>query len=187
MLEFLEHIDQQIFLFLNGMHNSFFDVFFWWFSNKYFWFPFYTLLIFILIKRDKKKGVFAVLALIVLVTLTDQGSVHLFKNVFQRYRPCHNLDLQGLVHIVNNKCGGTFGFVSSHASNAFALAIFTLLYFKNKTHSWIILLWATIMAYSRIYLGVHYPADVVVGGIFGGILGWLIFSSFINLEKRFSK
>ena len=134
MLEFLEHIDQQIFLFLNGMHNSFFDVFFWWFSNKYFWFPFYALLIYILIKRDKQKGAFAVLALIILITLSDQGSVYLFKNLFQRYRPCHNVDLQGLVHIVNNKCGGTYGFISSHASNSFALALFTILYFKQNVY-----------------------------------------------------
>jgi undecaprenyl-diphosphatase len=181
LIEFLKHIDQQLFIFLNGIHNSFFDTIVWWYSNKYFWFPFYAFLIFFLIKRDKKKGTLAVLALIILVTLSDQGSVHLFKNVFQRYRPCHNIDLQSIVHIVNNKCGGKFGFVSSHASNAFAMAVFTLLYFKNKKYTWIILVWATLMAYSRIYLGVHYPADVVCGGLFGGILGYFVFYIYSKL------
>lgn len=92
-----------------------------------------------------------------------------------RYRPSHNFDLQGLVHLVNGYSGGLFGFVSSHAANSFGIAIFTALFLKNKWYWIFILLWAVLVSYSRIYLGVHYPADIIGGMVLGCFWAVIIF------------
>ena len=103
-----------------------------------------------------------------------------------RLRPCHEPVLDGLVYLVKNKCGGEFGFFSSHASNHFALATFlsSLLGKKIKYFSFLIFLWAALISYSRIYLGVHYPGDVFAGIIVGSVLGF-IFSKIFSLLKHF--
>ena len=121
-----------------------------------------------------------------LIFLSDQISVHLFKDVFQRLRPCHEPELEGMVHIVNGKCGGSYGYYSSHASNVFAVAIFviSLLGRKNMLTVSLIMLWAGVIIYSRIYLGVHYPLDVISGAIAGSLLGWMIARFCKNVLKR---
>ena len=107
-----------------------------------------------------------ILAAVLAIVLSDQISVHAFKEVFLRYRPCHNLVLQSQVHL-NGGCGGTYGFISSHAANTFALAMFLSLLFngKIKYFTLFILVWASFVSYSRIYNGVHYPADIACGAI----------------------
>ena len=115
---------------------------------------------------------------ILVVSLADQSSVHLFKNVFQRLRPCHEPALEGLVHLVNNKCGGQYGFISSHAANTFGVAFLALLWIRKRWFTAVMLLWALLVAYSRIYLGVHYPGDVLVGGLWGAGCGALLFVLF---------
>ncbi len=176
MIETLKNLDTELFLALNGLHNSFFDFLMFWASNKLIWIPLYLYFIYLLIKNYKWKTIGIFVAVIVLITLADQLSVHLFKNVFQRFRPCHEPSLEGLVHIVNGKCGGRFGFISSHAANTFALAVFLILFLgkKYRYFTFLILLWAVFVSYSRIYLGVHYPGDVIVGAIFGSALGFII-------------
>ena len=131
MLDFLKQIDQSIFLALNGCHSPFFDSFFWWMSNKYIWIPLYLFMAYLIIRKYKRQSWLIIISAIILVIVTDQTSVHFFKNVFMRYRPSHNLNLQGLVHSVNGYTGGLYGFVSSHAANTFSVAIFTLLFFGN--------------------------------------------------------
>ena len=184
MLEFLISLDTQLFLFLNNLNNSFFDIIFFWISYKYTWIPFYIALIYFFIKKKHFKGLITIALLVIVIVLCDQISVHLFKEVFQRLRPCHNPNLNDLVHIVNGKCGGKYGFVSSHAANSFGLAIFTLLYFKNRTYSYLVILWALITAYSRVYLGVHFPLDVICGGILGGFIAWGVFCIYKLLQKK---
>ena len=113
------------------------------------------------------------------IIIADQSSVQLFKNTFQRLRPCHNEAISNLVHIVNNKCGGLYGFVSSHATNTFAFAVFTSLFFSKKYISLLLIFWALVVSYSRIYLGVHYPLDVIGGGILGLTIGILVFKIYL--------
>jgi undecaprenyl-diphosphatase len=176
MIEWLEHIDQMLFLKINGAHTPFFDALFYWISNKYIWIPLYVFFVVLLLKKHKKKAVFYIVAAVVLIALSDLISVHLFKNLIQRYRPSHNMDLQNLVHLVNDYAGGQFGFVSSHASNTMALAIFMIMSmsFEKKIFVALILFWTLIVSYSRIYLGVHYPADVIAGMALGIILAFII-------------
>ncbi|MFW5656681.1 MAG: phosphatase PAP2 family protein [Bacteroidota bacterium] len=174
-METLISLDTQLFLFLNGLHSPFWDTVMWHISGKWEWVPLYALMLAWMVRRFGVKAIWIVLGAALVVTLADQSSVKLFKNVFERLRPCHNPALDEFVHRVNNKCGGKYGFVSSHAANSFAIAMYTLLVFKNRAYTWFILLWAAIVSYSRIYLGVHYPGDILGGALLGIFLGWLVY------------
>ena len=125
-----------------------------------------------------------ILLVVVLIFLSDWTSVHLFKNIFQRLRPCHNPDIAQLVHLVNNHCGGQYGFVSSHAANVFALAGYTLLIIKNRYFTIGIIFWAILVGYSRIYLGVHYPGDILGGAALGFGIGILVYWLYRLLGKK---
>lgn len=186
MLEILDNLDTSIFLFINGIHNSFFDVVMVYVSSKLFWLPLYLLLLYLIYKEKKKKTILVLLFVAILITLSDQLSVHAFKNVFQRPRPCHAIDLQLVVHIVE-KCGGKYGFVSSHAANSFALAVFIVGLLKSSYRwiPWLMFLWAAVTIYSRVYLGVHYPGDVIAGAFLGALIGWLVLLTYRVTEKRF--
>lgn len=174
-MEWLIAKDKLVFLWINGVHHPFFDNWMVWISGNVFWIPFYAFIIWLLWKKYAWKVVLLLLVLALLVLLSDQGSVQLFKNVFQRLRPCHDPSLEGMVHIVNGKCGGQFGFVSSHAANVFAVASFLMLLFRRYWVSVALVSWAGLVSYSRIYLGVHFPGDVVCGAVFGMGTGVLVF------------
>lgn len=173
----IKDLDIQLFLFLNGKHNGIFDVVMYWFSHKLFWIPLYVYFLFLAYKQVGKHIWLMLIAVVLLITLSDQLSVHAFKNMFERYRPCHNLLIQDQVHILKGHCGGTFGFVSSHAANVFALATFLSLFFKNniKYFSLSAFVWASLVAYSRVYGGVHYPADIAAGAVLGMGIGIVVF------------
>jgi len=186
MIEALKNLDTEFFLAINGSHNSIFDFLMFWASNKLIWIPLYLFFLYLLIKNNKWKTVGIFLSIILLIVLSDQGSVLLFKNVFLRLRPCHEPQLEGLVHLVNGKCGGQFGFISSHASNSFALAIFLIQFLGKKYRFFtvLVLFWALMVAYSRVYLGVHYPGDVIVAAVFGNLLGFMISKVYFLVSPR---
>ena len=173
MLDFLHHIDKNLFLLLNGLHNDFFDGVMWWISAKYTWIPFYACILGWLIYKYRLRSLVIIVSIVLLITASDQGSVHLFKNVFERLRPCHNPELKDLVHLVNNRCGGLYGFVSSHAANSFALASFLIPLFRQRWFTAVLITWAVLVGYSRIYLGVHYPFDIIAGASFGCLVGYI--------------
>jgi undecaprenyl-diphosphatase len=176
MLIFLQDIDKSLFLFLNSLHNSTFDFLMYWISVKWLWIPLYALLLYLIIREYKWKSLLILLFVAILITMSDQLSVHLFKNTVERLRPCHNPEIMDMVHLVNDHCGGLYGFISSHAANSFALAVFLIGFLgkKYKYFTLLILFWAAIVSYSRVYLGVHYPGDIIAGGIFGAILGYTL-------------
>lgn len=176
MLEALKQFDRELFLLINGCNSEAFDSIMVLISGKFSWIPFYAFLFYLMIRVVGKNIIYIIPAVVLLITLSDQGSVILFKNHFQRLRPCHEESLKPIIHLANGSCGGQFGFISSHASNTMAISVFVLLFLRNKyrTYLSLIILFPFIVSYSRIYLGVHYPGDVVCGMIFGAAIGCLV-------------
>lgn len=185
-MEFIENIDLQLFLLLNGAHNSFFDPIMSFLSERWVWIPLYALLAYWLWKHYGKKVISILLFAALLITSSDQLS-GVIKKTSQRYRPCHNTEILNKVH-VNGSCGGQFGFVSSHAANTFGIAMFLFLlmrsYDQRKYIYVVLFVWATLVSYSRIYNGVHYPADIIGGALVGMGLASLWYAIFIKLTPK---
>lgn len=178
MITALKNIDEQLLLFINGLHSPFLDQVMWVVSDAFFGIPFYFLFFYLAIHYfGWKKAAILILIGVLAVGLADLGSKYLFKEVFLRYRPTHHLLLGQKIHLVNDYRGGKYGFVSSHAANMFAIAVFlgASFYRKNKGILYLMLLWAALISYSRMYLGVHYPSDVFVGGLFGALIGFVLY------------
>lgn len=177
-MDWLQQIDTRIFLAINGLHNETWDAIMWWISGKATWWPFYLLLLCFLGWKKRWHLVPMILFIVAGIVVTDQTSVHLFKELFQRLRPCHEPSLEGLVHLVNNRCGGQYGFISSHAANSFGVAVLLSFWIRNRWFTAVMVCWALLVSYSRIYLGVHYPGDVIAGALWGFICGWLFYLLF---------
>ncbi|HOU51265.1 MAG TPA: phosphatase PAP2 family protein [Smithella sp.] len=171
-IDIIKKWDQEFFLFLNGLHNGFFDGFMFAFSQKIVWVLFIISIIYVLIRFSKRNAVWLILALILCVVLADQIASGIIKDTVQRLRPSRDPSLSSLVHSVNGYTGGKYGFVSSHVANTFAFALLSSLLFRRMIYTVTVFLWAAVIAYSRIYLGVHYPLDIL-GGIFVGIIAAL--------------
>ena len=174
MIEYLNSLDTKLFLFLNGLHNAFFDPIMYWFSDKLIWVPMYVIIAFFIIWKYKMRGVIILLITGLVIALCDQTASHLIKNLTHRLRPSHEPALAGLIHLSKAGPGGLYGFVSSHAANAFGLATFLYFVLDNRFRflKYWLFLWAALVSYSRIYNGVHYPADVIVAAILSSLIGW---------------
>lgn len=175
MLERIKEWDTELFIYLNGLHTPPLDVAMYWITDRLFWVPFYLLIILFVYKHYGLPGFWLLAAVGLSVSLADQFTSNLMKPYFARPRPCYDPDLLRVVHVVRG-CGGQFGFASSHASTTFALATSLWLFLRRTfRYTWLMFGWAALVSYSRIYVGVHYPVDLVVGATAGAIIAWLVY------------
>jgi undecaprenyl-diphosphatase len=172
MLEVLKDVDQHVFLFLNGLHCALLDPVFYYGTQTVTWFPLYALLFFLVIRQYRWRAVWVILLAFLMVSVSDQLS-NVVKEMVARPRPTYEPGIAG-VHTVNGYLGGQYGFYSAHASTNLALAVFMIVVMGRPFpyFSTIMIFYAVFMSYTRIYLGVHYPGDILAGWIAGGLFGW---------------
>ncbi|MVM37516.1 phosphatase PAP2 family protein [Spirosoma sp. HMF3257] len=178
MLQTLNRLDTDLFLWLNSHYTPWLDPIMIWVTERNSWFPFYALLIGWLIYRYRKQTIGFILTIVAAVALADQATSSVLKPLTHRLRPCHEFALQKLIHPVM-ECGGLYGFASSHAATTFALST-SLWLLLGKQHPWLkwVFLWAAVVSYSRIYVAAHYPLDVLTGtgvGVLAARLAVFIF------------
>lgn len=184
MLEKLLSLDVELFVFLNGLGSETYDGLWLFITKQSNWIPLFLLLLyFIYTKLGAKQTLYLLLFVAVLITFTDQ-TTNLFKNGFQRLRPCNNPEINSFIRIV--KHSNSFSFFSGHAANSMAVATFIFFNFKDKVKFFgFLFLWPLIFAYSRIYLGLHYPVDILTGYLFGFTFGFVMFKAYKMAQKKY--
>lgn len=180
---FLSLLDEKVLLFLNGFHTPFWDDVMWTVTGKWVWIPFYVFLAVCVFRHASwKRGLLCLLLIGATITLADQFCGSLLRQAVERMRPSNpDNPVSAFVHIVNDYHGGRYGFPSCHAANSFALATFLSLFFRNRKATVLLMLWAALVSYSRIYLGVHYPGDILAGMFFGSFFALLLFRVYCYL------
>ena len=194
-METLLHWDTDFFLFLNGWHTDWADVFFWIVSQIWTWLPLYIFILWMLVKKFGKHSWISILLFFLIIFCTDQ-TCNILKNNVKRHRPSHTEAIADDIQLVRKPnghyyYGGQYGFPSAHAANSMALAIAVFLFFgKEKKKRWILpamIAWSLLLAYSRIYLGVHFPLDILVGFLVGGCWAWLLSRLYHHFQKKISE
>ena len=174
MIEWLDSLDRALLLYLNGLNNEFLDDLMFRLTDQLYWFPFFAIVLFVMFKKYRWQGIYLVLGIALTITFADQFTSRFMKPFFARFRPSHQPELEGLIHIVNGYKGGLYGFASSHAANSFGVSLFMYMMTRDRiSWIWVMFVWAAIFSYTRIYLGVHYPGDILVGALVGMLMGYL--------------
>ena len=184
MLDYLNDIDTDALLAVNGLHDIFQDALWWMVSAKWSSLLLVLALVWILLHQNRRHALLVLAMLVLAFVIADQVSSGLIKHLVERLRPTHDPSLGDAVHIVNGYRGGMYGFVSSHAANAFAAATFIALIMRHRLVTISLLAWAALQCYSRVYLGVHYPGDILGGVIVGVLAGWLVWGLMRWIQHR---
>ena len=187
MIEQIKEWDESLFIWLNGFHWDWLDPVVYRATETSTWIPLYLLLIYLIYKVDPKNSwwVFGGVALTILIA--DQTTSGFMKPFFERLRPCHDERWEGILHNYG-RCGGLYGFASSHAANTFGLAVFLNLKLKGKIPylGWLYL-YAILVSYTRIYLGVHYPVDILIGAGIGTLAAWISWFLVVFVKRELLK
>lgn len=190
MMEWLLGLDVKLLYFINGLNSPFMDSVMWILTKPLASLPVYLFFIYLFYKKDGKKLWIPLIGVVLVVVLTDRISVECFKNVFCRLRPSHTEGIMEYLHYYVKSNGdvyrgGMYGFVSSHAANTLGVAFFMALYARRKYVWWVAMSWAIVVSLSRVYLGVHFPTDIICGGALGVLTGWLVYVLYQKLTKRY--
>jgi len=185
MLEFLTKLDTALLIWINHLHTPWLDQIMFLLTDARTWTPFFLLIIGMMIYTRKWKTLTILLFLGLVVTISDQLASSVIKPWVGRLRPSHLPSLEGVIHLVNGYRGGKFSFVSSHASNSFGIATFLWLTLRREVPwIWTLFVWGAIFSFTRIYLGVHYPGDILGGALLGSFIGYLMHRAFVLLQNR---
>lgn len=185
MLEQILVYEKPVFLFLNGSNSKLLDAIMWLFSGAIMWIPIAIFFIYSLTyKKNIKEWLPVFLAIGLLILFCDGFSSHICKPLFERFRPTHHPMFMEEVKTIFGYRGGKYGFISGHATNFFGFAMFSALIMKNRIYTFIIFVWAAIIAYSRIYLGVHFISDIVAGMLAGLVLGAITYGIYYQFTKH---
>lgn len=185
MIEALQSFDRWLLVAANTHRTPTLDTLMVFFTERLVWFPAYFVLLVMLAYLFGRRAWLLLPLLGASVALADGISSRLFKPYFARLRPCHDPDLSATLNLING-CGGQFGFMSSHAANAFALTVFMALVLPQRYRlaKWLLLGWALVVSYSRMYLAAHFPSDVLAGAVLGSLLAWGCATLFRRLDAR---
>ncbi len=182
----LIELDQELFFIINqNWQNAFFDAVLAYWRNKYFWIPLYLFMLSFILINLKWKGWYMILGIALTIGIADTTSSKLIKPTIKRLRPCRDLEIKDQVHVIVH-CGSGYSFTSSHATNHFALATFLILTL-GAVFKWIripLLLWAATISIAQVYVGVHYPLDIIGGALLGTLIGILIGLAYIEVVGR---
>ena len=184
MLDYLNDIDTEALLAINGWHGTFQDALWWMVSAKWASALLLVALIWILLHQNRRHALLVLAMLVLAFALADQISSGLIKHLVERLRPSREPSLDNMIHIVNDYRGGMFGFVSSHAANSFAASTLIALIMRHRLVTFSLFTWALLQCYSRVYLGVHYPGDILGGIVVGVLVGWLVWRLMRWIQRR---
>lgn len=184
MIDYLVDVDKTALLAVNGMYSVFQDAFWWMVSAKWSSLLLVLALLWILMRQNRRHALLVLLMVAVAVLVADQVSSGLIKHLVERLRPTHDPSLENAVHVINGYRGGMYGFVSSHAANFFAIATLVTLIMRRGLVAAALYSWGLVQCYSRIYLGVHYPGDILGGMIVGLLAGWLVWCLMRWMQRR---